>query len=138
MDLYSPVIKQLNASPANFGELESPDHEVKAINNFCGDKFIVRINYDGSVSEVSFNGYGCAVSKASADILSDSIKGLNWDEISDLCKSVLNFLDGKSPLGELDSRLEGFSVVSKYPGRYECAALAWKEMYRHARANALN
>lgn len=138
MDLYSPVIKQLNASPANFGELEGADHEVRAINNFCGDKFIVRISYEGKVTDVFFNGYGCAVSKASADILSDNIKGLDWNEITQLCKSVLDFLDGKSRLGDLDKRLESFSVVSKYPGRYECAALAWKEMYEHARANALN
>ena len=138
MDLYSPVIRELNAAPANYGELEAPDHEVKAINNFCGDKFIVRIKYDNKVEEVVFNGYGCAVSKASADILSDNIKELNWNEIADLCRSVLDFLEGKAPLGSLDERLESFSVVRKYPGRFECAALAWKEMYDHARANALN
>jgi nitrogen fixation NifU-like protein len=138
MDLYSPIIKQLNASPANYGEMESPDHDIRAINQFCGDKFIVHLNYNGKVTDVSFDGYGCAVSKASADILADNIRGLGWVEIRSLCEHVIKFLDGHLPLEDLDPRLESFSVVSKYPGRYECAALVWKEMLAYATANTLN
>jgi len=137
MDLYSPVIKQLNTSPANYGAMEEADHEVRAINNFCGDKFVVRVNYEGRVTDVRFNGYGCAVSKASADILSDNVKNRSWEEISEICKSVLGYLDGKQGIELPDPRLESFSVVSKYPGRRDCAALAWSEMLTYAEAQSV-
>ena len=129
MDLYSPTILQLSKSAPRYGQKEDADHEVRAYNTFCGDKFKVRLDANGVVEDAMFEGYGCSVSKASCAILTESIIGKNWTEVRSMCDAVIDYLEGNSDsIDAVDPRLTDFAVVRKYPGRFDCAALAWQEM----------
>ncbi len=133
MDLYNKVILDLNKNPPNYAEREAAQHEIKAFNSYCGDKFKVGFDFDVLAKDVSFAGYGCAVSKASAAILTECTSGKSWQEINDICVKVLDFLKGgKLGIAEIDPRIESFAVVRNYPGRYECAALCWEEMRKYS------
>lgn len=133
MDLYSKVILELSKYPPNYAEREDARHEIKAFNSYCGDKFKVQLDYDVLVKVVSFTGYGCAVSKASAAILTECAKGKSWQEMHDICVKVLDFLNGgEINIADVDERLDSFSVVRNYPGRFECAALCWQEMRKYS------
>jgi nitrogen fixation protein NifU and related proteins len=133
MDLYSKVILELSKYPPNYSEREDAKHEIKAFNSYCGDKFKVQLDYDVQAKAVSFMGYGCAVSKASAAILTECAKEKTWRELHDICVKVLDFLNGEeADIADVDERLDSFSVVRNYPGRYECAALCWEEMRKYS------
>jgi nitrogen fixation NifU-like protein len=133
MDLYSPVILELNSSAPNFGKDEGALHRVKAYNTYCGDKFVIAFNKDNTVEDVSFHGYGCAVSKASAGLMTEVITGKTLPEVAEICRQVIAFLKGENDNAlELDERLQAFGVVKKYPGRYDCAALCWGEMLKYS------
>ena len=140
MDLYSKTILNLNSKPPNYGAREDAQHEVKAYNAYCGDKYKLHLDYEACAEEISFTGYGCAVSKASTAILTECMKERSWQEIHDICVVVLDFLRGSNvdneglgdKVAEIDARLESFAVVRKYPGRYECAALCWEEMLQYS------
>lgn len=132
MDLYSPVILELNSSARNYGKSEGALHQVKAYNTFCGDKFLISFNGDGTIQDISFHGYGCAVSKASAALMTEVINGKPLSEVAQMCTDVIRYLKGESDVAlSLDDRLEAFGVVKKYPGRYDCAALCWNEMLKY-------
>lgn len=133
MDLYSAEIKRLNATPPNFALSDEADHVVKAYNTFCGDKFRIFISENDRIEEVLFHGYGCAVSKASSAIATEYLKGKSWSEVVDDCKQVVDFLSGEDrEIDAIDPRLKDFAVVRKYPGRFECAALVWREVGKYA------
>ena len=133
MDLYSDQIKQLNAAPPNYEKRDHADHSIKAFNSYCGDKFTVFVDSSDRIATAVFHGYGCAVSKASAAILTEYLPGKSWTEVNVGCQKVLDFLAGNT--GEIDMvdvRLEDFAVVKNYPGRFECAALVWREVGAYA------
>ena len=134
MDLYSPTIKELSKNPPNFGENGNADHIVKAYNSYCGDKFRVQLVGGETLSEVMFDGHGCAVSKASCAILTEIVGGKSWEQVGQMCDRVVSYLsnEGESIDG-LDARLKDFVVVRKYPGRLDCAILAWRELGAYAR-----
>ena len=140
MDLYNRTILDLNSNPPNFSARENAQHEVKAYNSYCGDKFKLLLDYPAKAEAISFTGHGCAISKASAAILTECVPGKSWQEIHDLCVAVLDYLrSGDSDvtgidqkIADIDARLESFSVVNKYPGRYDCAALCWEEMRKYS------
>jgi len=141
MDLYNKIILDLNNNPPNFAQRVDAQHEVKAYNSYCGDKYKVHLDFVNQAEAISFSGYGCAVSKASTAILTECVRGKSWQEIHDICVSVLDFLSRSdtdiqgtaSEITDIDVRLESFAVVHKYPGRYDCAALSWEEMRKYAR-----
>ena len=134
MDLYSPVILELNRNPKTFEKVEDADYVVKAYNSYCGDKFTIYFDVDKRVTRVKFHGYGCAVSKASAALMTEVLEGATRKEVLTICGKAIQYLKGETQADQdIDERLSAFSVVGKYPGRYECAALCWTEMEKFVR-----
>ena len=139
MDLYNKTILDLNSNPPNYVVREDAQHEVKAYNTFCGDKYILHLDYENGVYAISFAGYGCAVSKASAAILTECVQGKTWQEVHEICETVIDYLSSGNEdsteidhaITDIDARLESFAIVRKYPGRYDCAALCWEELRKY-------
>jgi nitrogen fixation NifU-like protein len=129
-DLYQEVILDHNRRPRNFGVLEDADHQSEGFNPLCGDRVTVYVKLNDSVvDEISFQGSGCAISMASASIMTESLKGRKLEEIKALFerfrKMVTGNLDSQD-LSEPDlGKLVVFEGVSRYPVRVKCATLTW-------------
>ena len=128
-DLYQEIILDHNRRPRNFGRLEHPTHQAEGHNPLCGDEISVFIQVeDDRITDISFDGQGCAISKASASLMASRLKGKTLKEVRSLTADVRELLTGKGQtppdlekLGDL-AALEG---VRKYAVRVKCATLAW-------------
>jgi nitrogen fixation NifU-like protein len=127
-ELYQEVILDHHKKPRNFRKLEGARH-VEGFNPLCGDKVTVFVLLEGDVvRDVSFQGSGCAISTASASMMTESLKGKTRAEAEALFRSFHDLLTGKvSPDAELPNlgKLQVFSGVREYPVRVKCATLAW-------------
>ncbi len=127
-DLYQEVILDHNRRPHNFGELDGADRHADGYNPLCGDKLAVYVNLDGDrISEVSFLGSGCAISKASASLMTDAVKGKTLGEARLLFEQFLALVTDDAAVVD-DARvgkLAVFAGVRDYPTRVKCASLAW-------------
>jgi nitrogen fixation NifU-like protein len=129
-ELYQQVILDHNRSPRNFKELVPHTHEAEGYNPLCGDHLTVyaRVNDAGCIEEVSFKGDGCAISKASASMMSVALKGKGVADAKTLFeefhKLVTKELDPEKEPHHL-GKLTVFSGIWKYPSRVKCASLAW-------------
>jgi nitrogen fixation protein NifU and related proteins len=127
-ELYQQVILDHNRNPRNFKELPDATRRVEGFNPLCGDHYTVFISLDGDViREVTFTGSGCAISKASASVMSSTVKGKSTEEANRLFDTFHSLVTGDSSsldAGEL-GRLAAFSGVSEFPARVKCATLAW-------------
>ena len=132
-DLYQQVILEHNKRPRNFVKLDPCTHHAEGYNPLCGDHLnvYVRVDNDGVIDEVSFTGDGCAISKASASMMTAALKGKKVDEAKALFeefrKLVTKELDPDQP-GHHLGKLTVFSGIWKYPSRVKCAILAWHTM----------
>ena len=127
-DLYQEVILDHNKHPHNFGELADADRHADGFNPLCGDKLSVYVNLDGDmITDVCFEGSGCAISKASASLMTDSVKGKTLVETRELFDRFLNLVtDGDvADDDEVLGKLAVFAGVRDYPTRVKCASLAW-------------
>ena len=127
-DLYQEVILDHNKHPHNFGELDGADRHADGYNPLCGDKLAVYVNLDGEViSNVSFLGSGCAISKASASLMTDAVKGKTLSEARVLFEQFLRLVtdDSVDVESEQMGKLAVFGGVREYPTRVKCASLAW-------------
>ncbi len=127
-DLYQEVILDHNKHPHNFGELTGADRHADGFNPLCGDKLAVYVNLDGDmITDVRFEGSGCAISKASASLMTDSVKGKTLVETRELFDRFLNLVtDGDvADDDEALGKLAVFAGVRDYPTRVKCASLAW-------------
>ena len=127
-DLYQEVILDHNKNPHNFGELAGADRHADGFNPLCGDKLVVYVNLDGDmITDVRFEGSGCAISKASASLMTDSVKGKTLVETRELFDRFLNLVtDGDvADDDEALGKLAVFAGVRDYPTRVKCASLAW-------------
>jgi nitrogen fixation NifU-like protein len=127
-DLYQEVILDHNKHPHNFGELAGADRHADGFNPLCGDKLVVYVNLDGDmITDVRFEGSGCAISKASASLMTDSVKGKTLVETRELFDRFLNLVtDGDvADDDEALGKLAVFAGVRDYPTRVKCASLAW-------------
>jgi nitrogen fixation NifU-like protein len=127
-DLYQEVILDHNKHPHNFGELAGADRHADGFNPLCGDKLVVYVNLDGDmITDVRFKGSGCAISKASASLMTDSVKGKTLVETRELFDRFLNLVtDGDvADDDEALGKLAVFAGVRDYPTRVKCASLAW-------------
>ncbi len=126
-DLYQQVILDHNRNPRNFGHLDGPTHRASGHNPLCGDKLSLYLVVDGDiVKEVRFEGSGCAISTASASLMTQSIKGKKVSEVEELFQGFHQLLTTGSTQEEIDlHKLEVFSGVSAYPARVKCATLPW-------------
>ena len=127
-ELYQEVILDHNKHPRNFGEIEGADRHAEGYNPLCGDRLTVYLNLEKDViTEVAFQGSGCAISKASASLMTDAVKGktvaearLLFDRFHAMITNSANE-NSESQVGKL-AVLAG---VRDYPMRVKCAILAW-------------
>jgi nitrogen fixation NifU-like protein len=133
-DLYRDVILDHNRQPRNFGVLEPADASVEGFNPMCGDRLTVRLRLsDDTISDIRFEGQGCAISTASASLMTEAVKGKTRAEALRLFDRVHQLLtdDAAPPADEL-GKLAALSGVREYPARVKCASLCW-----HTLASAL-
>ena len=132
-ELYQQVILEHNKNPKNFKKLPNATHFAEGYNPLCGDHLFVYLNVDntGIIKEVSFEGSGCAISKASASMMTQSLKGMKLDDAQKLFEEFHNLVTGKlNPEKDANSlgKLAIFSGVWQYPARIKCAVLSWHTM----------
>ncbi|MDP9193103.1 MAG: SUF system NifU family Fe-S cluster assembly protein [Acidobacteriota bacterium] len=127
-ELYQQVILDHNKNPRNFHDMPDATNRVDGYNPLCGDHYTIFLKTDGdTIQEVSFTGSGCAISKASASVMSSTIKGKSKEEADRLFETFHALVTGdQSGLSAADlGRLAAFSGVSEFPARVKCATLAW-------------
>ncbi len=128
-DLYQELILDHNRRPRNRRALESPSAKAEGYNPLCGDRVTVFINVeDDKVKDVTFEGSGCAISTASASLMTETLKGKTLDEAKLLFRRFHSLVTGdpdERDQGEGLGKLEVFSGVCRYPARVKCATLAW-------------
>jgi nitrogen fixation protein NifU and related proteins len=131
-DLYQDVILEHSKSPRNFRELSPADHTAEGYNPLCGDRFTVYLNMEGdSIREVSFQGAGCAISKASASMMTQVLKGKTKAEAEKIFERFHGLVTGRAPAQDAEElgKLAVFSGVSEFPVRVKCATLAWHTVH---------
>jgi len=129
-DLYQEVILDHNRRPRNFGELVGATHEADGHNPLCGDRLHVSVALDGDrVADVRFEGSGCAISTASASLMTESVKGKTVEEARRLFADFHELLTGDpSEVAEASAELGKLAVfegVREFPVRVKCATLSW-------------
>jgi nitrogen fixation protein NifU and related proteins len=127
-ELYQQVILDHNKNPRNFREMPDATNRVDGYNPLCGDHYTIFLKLeDGTIREVSFTGSGCAISKASASVMSSTLKGKSKEEAERLFETFHGLVTGDaSSLSAAElGRLAAFSGVSEFPARVKCATLAW-------------
>jgi nitrogen fixation NifU-like protein len=125
-ELYQQVILDHSKSPRNFRKLETANRTAQGHNPLCGDDYTLYLNLEGDVvKEIGFLGSGCAISKASASLLTEAVKGKSRAEIKALFDQVhAMVLSGKGQ-GEGLGKLAAFAGVYRFPARVKCAILPW-------------
>jgi nitrogen fixation NifU-like protein len=125
-DLYQETILDHNKRPRNFKKLENANRSADGYNPLCGDKVKVYLRVeDGRVQDLSFEGSGCAISKASASVMTESLKGKSVEEVEAIFKRFRDLVMGKAGDADDLGKLVVFSGVCEFPTRVKCATLAW-------------
>jgi len=129
-ELYQATILEHNKRPRNFAKLEHPTHEADGHNPLCGDALTLqaRVDEQGRLVEVAFQGTGCAISKASASLMTEHVKGKTIGEVQgdfERFHALLTAPPGAPAATEGLGKLAVFSGVREYPVRVKCATLAW-------------
>ncbi|HEV8335852.1 MAG TPA: SUF system NifU family Fe-S cluster assembly protein [Candidatus Polarisedimenticolia bacterium] len=126
-DLYQEVILDHSRSPRNFRKIPSANHSAEGFNPLCGDRITVFLTLrNGKVEDVSFQGSGCAISTASASMMTEKLKGKTPEEAKAIFESFHSLITGRQDSSGADlGKLAVFSGVSEFPIRIKCAALAW-------------
>lgn len=128
-ELYQQVILDHNKSPRNFGKLKRANHTSEGYNPLCGDRVNLYVELEGEViKDISFYGHGCAISKASASVMTTLVKGKSIAEAGELFKKFQQLITS-DPTAEIDleefDKLAIFAGVREFPMRVKCAGLAW-------------
>jgi nitrogen fixation NifU-like protein len=127
-ELYQNVILEHNRSPRNYRVMDDADGKAEGHNPLCGDHVTVWVRMDGDViGDVSFRGAGCAISKASASLMTGAVKGKSREEAERLFERFHQLVTGTLPPGDSETlgKLAVFSGVSEFPVRVKCASLSW-------------
>jgi nitrogen fixation NifU-like protein len=130
MDLYQEVILDHNKRPRTLGRLDPATHHAEGHNPLCGDRLTVYVDSDGErVRDIRFEGAGCAISTASASLMTEVVKGRTLLEVDDLFEAFHELLTG-DPSVRADAdpamgKLAVFTGVREFPVRVKCATLAW-------------
>ena len=131
-DLYQEVILDHNRTPQNFRRIDAADRQAEGYNPLCGDKVTIYLVLDGdTIADVSFEGSGCAISKASASMMTETLKGKTLEQVTTLFEVFHKLITGKPGEGESGNggselgKLIVFSGVRQFPVRVKCATLAW-------------
>ena len=126
-DLYQEIIVDHNRNPRNFGVIADADKTMEGFNPLCGDKLKLYIKIDGqNISDIAFDGTGCAISVASASLMTDAMKGKSIDEAETLFNNFHSLITTEN---EIDSdhlgKLAVLAGVKGFPARVKCASLCW-------------
>lgn len=128
-ELYQEMILDHNHSPRNRHKMDAPDRTAEGYNPLCGDRVTVYLRLKEDVIEdVSFEGSGCAISTASASLMTQSLKGKTIQEAKEVFRKFHGLVTGKQDADETPEslgKLAVFSGVSEFPARVKCAILAW-------------
>ncbi len=130
-ELYREVILDHARKPRNFGELPDAAVRVHGDNPACGDEIHLAVKFgdDGSLEDVRFTGRGCAISQASASLMTMKMKGKTRDETTSLLREFHKLVtDGTSDTGKSLGDLRAMAGVRKFPPRVKCAMLAWRAL----------
>ena len=128
-ELYQEVIFDHNRKPRNFRALDEATHQADGHNPLCGDQLTVYARLeDGVVQEISFIGHGCAISTASASLMTEAVKGKPVEEVDQLFRDMHAMLTESHPDRDL-GKLEVLSGVREFPARVKCATLAWHTLH---------
>jgi len=124
-DLYQEVILDHSKSPRNYSKLEGANRTAQGHNPLCGDHVTMYLHVDGNtVKDISWQGSGCAISRASASILTTTVKGKSIAEVKALFSRVHDMVTTGKANGDL-GKLAVFAGVHKFPARVKCAILPW-------------
>ena len=127
-ELYQSIILDHNRRPKNFRAMEDASAVAEGLNPLCGDQLKVWVKMDGdTLADVSFQGQGCAISKASASMMTQVVKGKSRAEAEKMFEDVHALVTGH-PTGADVGPLKSLSGVSRFPLRVKCASLAWHAM----------
>jgi len=125
-DLYQQVILDHSKSPRNFRKIEPASRTAQGHNPLCGDNVTLYLQMDGDrIKDISFQGSGCAISKASASLLTESLKGRSTAEVQSLFKKIHEMVTTGHADGTDLGKLAVFAGVHKFPARVKCAILPW-------------
>lgn len=134
--LYQDLILDHNRAPQNFRPMEDANRRVEGVNPLCGDRLTIWLKVEGGViMDATFQGSGCAISKASASLMTSAVKGKTREEVEALFERFRRLVTGSMETAEAESlgKLVVFSGLSEFPIRVKCASLSW-----HALKAALN
>lgn len=136
-ELYQQVILDHNKAPRNFRKIDHPSKFAEGYNPLCGDKIDIYLHFDNDhIDDISFQGSGCAISKASASLMTSMLKGRTRKEAEELFNRFHDLVTdklGDNPEIEDLGKLAVFAGVREFPARVKCASLAW-----HTMMNALH
>jgi nitrogen fixation NifU-like protein len=125
-ELYQELILEHSKAPRNYRELKAADHKAEGFNPLCGDRFTVFLEMEGeSIKDIGFQGSGCAISKASASMMTQSLKGKTREEAKELFERFHGTVTGQAEHRDNLGKLAVFAGVSEFPARVKCATLAW-------------
>ncbi len=133
-ELYQEVILDHSRHPRHFGAMQEATHVAEGHNPLCGDrvKIYLKLGPDGAIEDIRFEGKGCAISQASASLMTDMVQGRSLEEAKHLMVGFLHLVKGEE-VGETlkpedRERLDVMAGVSAFPMRVKCATLAWHTM----------
>ncbi len=127
-ELYQEVILDHSKSPKNFKELDDASHQSQGHNPLCGDRLTLYLSVvDGVIKDIGFKGAGCAISTASASMMTEALKGKTEAEVDAIFGAFHDLVTGKVAEADADilGKLAVFGGVRDYPVRVKCATLAW-------------
>ena len=130
--LYKAHILPENKLPYHFEANLSANTQLDAYNPMCGDKFHLHLNVkEDRFDEVNFEGFGCAISKASTSILLKKIEGISRGEAKVLCDKFINSLMEESPVEKLGDELDTLVTLKDFDGRVDCIKLSWEALLEY-------
>jgi nitrogen fixation NifU-like protein len=130
--LYQEIILEHNKNPRNFRKMAEATKVLEGYNPLCGDHYTLFLRFEGNtIADISFEGAGCAISKASASVMTTLLKGKSSEEAEALFQTFHNLVTGvlKDVRFETLGKLGAFAGVSEFPARVKCASLAWHTMH---------
>lgn len=126
-ELYQSIILDHNRAPRNYRAIPEPSRQAEGYNPLCGDHLKVWLQLDGNrIADVSFQGSGCAISKASASLMTTVVKGKTREEVDRIFDNFRRMVTGVGePAADLPVKLAVFAGVREFPSRVKCASLCW-------------
>jgi len=130
-DLYQEILLEHNSKPRNFRKVDEPSRTAEGFNPLCGDQITLYLKLaDGVIEDVGFQGTGCAISRASASMMTQSIKGKSLAEADEIFEAFHQMITDRDAGIDYEALgdLETLAGVNEYPTRIKCAILAWHTM----------